>query len=102
MTEVPINVRHEELTKLNNKFTESPSQKRRKRIISHVHVILISHVYISIFMGVSNVWKSHSGSLTLSYITDMFHKYRSRSFKVFCKNGVLDSSQESIYVGVSY
>ena len=36
--------RHEELSKLNSKFTESPNQKRRKRIISHVHVILISHV----------------------------------------------------------
>ena len=45
-------LRHEELTKLNSKFTESPNQKRRKRIISHVHVI---------FMGVSNGWKSHSG-----------------------------------------
>ena len=54
-------LRHEELTKLNNKFRESPSQKRRKRIISHVHIILISHVYISIFMGVSNGWKCHSG-----------------------------------------
>ena len=38
-------LRHEELTKLNSKFTESQNQKRRKRIISHVHVILISHVY---------------------------------------------------------
>ena len=37
-------LRHEELTKLNSKFTESPNQKRRKIIISHVHVILISHV----------------------------------------------------------
>ena len=37
-------LRHDELTKLNSKFTESPNQKRRKRIISHVHVILISHV----------------------------------------------------------
>ena len=35
---------HEELTKLNSKFTESPNHKRRKIIISHVHVILISHV----------------------------------------------------------
>ena len=52
---------HEELTELNNKFTESPNLKRRKRIISHVHVILISHEYISIFMGASNGWKSHSG-----------------------------------------
>ena len=43
---------HEELTKLNSKFTESPNKKRKKRIISHVDEILISHVYISIFMGV--------------------------------------------------
>ena len=49
------------LTTLNSKFTESQNQKRTKRIISHVRVILISHVYISIFMGVSNGWKSHSG-----------------------------------------
>ena len=33
-----------ELTKPNNKFTESPNQKRRKRIICQVHVVLISHV----------------------------------------------------------
>ena len=36
-------LRLEELTKLNNKFTQSQNQK-----------ILISEVYISIFMGVSN------------------------------------------------
>ena len=50
-----------ELTTLNNKFTESLNPKRKKKIISHVRVILISHVYISTFMGVSNGWKSHSG-----------------------------------------
>ena len=69
MTEVPNNglvyydrdLRHEELTTLNNKFTESQNQKRRKRIISHVHIILISYVYLSRFIGVSNGWKSHSG-----------------------------------------
>ena len=37
-----------ELTTLNNKFAESQNQNRRKKIISHVRVILISHVYISI------------------------------------------------------
>ena len=37
-------LRHEELTKLDSIFTELPNQKRRKRIIFHVHVILISHV----------------------------------------------------------
>ena len=42
-------------------------------------------------MGIWNGWKSHPGYVTLSYITDMFHKYRSRSFKMFCKNGVLES-----------
>ena len=50
-----------ELTTLNNKFTESQNQKRRKRIVSQVRVILILHVYVSIFMSVSNGWKSHSG-----------------------------------------
>ena len=50
-----------ELTTLNNKFMESQNQKRRKKTISHVRVILISHVYIAIFMGASNGGKSHSG-----------------------------------------
>ena len=50
-----------ELTALNNKYTESQNHKRRQKIISHVRVILIAHVYISIFMGVSNGWKSHPG-----------------------------------------
>ena len=44
-------LRHEELTKLNNKFTESRNQK-----------ILISRV----FMCASDGWKNHSGYLTLS------------------------------------
>ena len=50
-----------ELTTLNNKFTESQNQKSRKKMISRIRVILISHVYISVFMGVSNGWKSHPG-----------------------------------------
>ena len=50
-----------ELMTLTNKFTESQNQKRRKKIDSHLRVILISHVYISIFMGVSNGWKNHPG-----------------------------------------
>ena len=54
-------LRHERVRKLNNKFTESQNQKRRKKIISHVRVILISHVYISILIGVSNGWKNHPG-----------------------------------------
>ena len=40
-------LRQEELTKLNDKFTESQNQK-----------ILISQLYISIFMGVWNGWKT--------------------------------------------
>ena len=52
MTEVPVvdwflydrDLRHEELTKLNSKITRPRNQKRRKIIISHVDVILISHV----------------------------------------------------------
>ena len=54
-----------ELTTLKNKFY---NQKRRKKIISHVHVNLISRVYISIFMSVSNVWKSYSGSVKLHFM----------------------------------
>ena len=38
-----------ELTTL---ITNLQDQKRRKRIIFYVHVVLVSHVYISIFMGV--------------------------------------------------
>ena len=41
--------------RVNKKFTES---KWRKITNSHIHVILISHVYISKFMSVSNGWKS--------------------------------------------
>ena len=48
-----------ELTTLNNKFYRIRGEE--KRTISHVHVILISHVYISIFMSVSDSWKSHLG-----------------------------------------
>ena len=43
-------------------------------------------------MSVSNGWKSHFGENTkFGDITDMFNKYRSRSPKVVCKNGVVDS-----------
>ena len=44
------------LTGFDNKLTEL---EVKKEINYHVHVILISHVYISIFMSVSNGWKSH-------------------------------------------
>ena len=54
-----MDLHHE--TTINNKFTELQNRKRRKKIISYVHVILISHVYISIFMSVSNGSKSHFG-----------------------------------------
>ena len=40
-------LRQEKLIKLNDKFTESQNQK-----------ILISQLYISIFMGVWNGWKT--------------------------------------------
>ena len=41
-----------ELTTLNNKFTESQNQKRRKKIISHVRLVLIlmctfQYLYVS-------------------------------------------------------
>ena len=47
-------LRHEELTKLNSKFTESPNQKRRKIIISHVNVILhvlFQYLWVSQMVG---------------------------------------------------
>ena len=57
-----------ELTTLNNKFFR---MRRQERIISHD---------ISIFMSVStNGWKKHLDVI----VTDMFHKYRIRSLKVF-------------------
>ena len=60
------------LTTLNDKFTESEVKKENK---SHVHVILISHVYVSIIMSVSNGWKSHFGeNIKFDDITDMFNK----------------------------
>ena len=43
-------------------------RRRRTRIIFNVHLILISHVYISIFMSVSNDSKSHFGELTLNFM----------------------------------
>ena len=43
-------------------------------------------------MSVSNGWKSYFGeNIKSGDITDMFNKYRSRSPKVACKTGVLDS-----------
>ena len=47
-------LRHEELTKLNSKFTESPNQKSRKIIISHVNVILhvlFQYLWVSQMVG---------------------------------------------------
>ena len=35
---------------------------------SYSHVILISHVYISIFMSASKGWKSHSAYSTLNFM----------------------------------
>ena len=47
-------LRHEELTKLNSKFTESPNQKSRKIKISHVNVILhvlFQYLWVSQMVG---------------------------------------------------
>ena len=42
-------------------------------------------------MSASNGWKSHFGeNAKFGDITNMFNKYKSRSPKVVCKNGVLD------------
>ena len=77
------------LTTLNNEFTES----EMKRINSHVDVILISHVYISIYLWVSQRFEKPFWLINTRFcdIRDMFFKYRSRSSKVVCKIGVLES-----------
>ena len=96
-------LRHEELTKINSKFTESPNQKRRK-IISHVHAILISHVLFQ-YLWVSQMVAKATWLINIKLYYSMFHKCRIRSLKCSVKIvflTVLQSSQESIYVGVSY
>ena len=52
-----------ELSHIITDFTESEEKKKNNL---NVHVILISHVYISMFMSVSNDLKSHFGWLTLN------------------------------------
>ena len=47
-----------ELSHIITDFTESEEKKKNNL---NVHVILISHVYISMFMSVSNDLKSHFG-----------------------------------------
>ena len=76
-------LRHEELTKLDNKFTESHNQK-----------ILISCV----FMCASNGWKNHSGQIC-STNTETGD---SRCSVKMAFLTVSQSIQESIFVGVSY
>ena len=83
-------------------MTNLQNQKWRKKINSHVHVILISHVYVSVIISVSNGWKSRFGeNIKFGDITDMFNKWRSRSPIVVLLT-VLQNSKENIYVGVLY
>ena len=66
------------------------NQKRTKRIISHIHVILISdfNIYEYLKSLEKPLWLIN---IKLHHIADLFHKCRSRSPKVFCRIGVLDS-----------
>ena len=79
-----------ELTTLNNKFTESEVKKENKFSGSRNFDLTCIHFSIYEFLKWSGklLWLTHT---EFGDITDMFNKYRSKSPKVICKNGVLDS-----------
>ena len=74
-----------ELTTLDSEFTESKEKKEnnfprpRNFDFTCVHV----NVYGCLKWFEKPIWLI---KIKFSDITDMFHKYRSRSLKVFCKN----------------
>ena len=71
------------LTTLNNKFYRIKRGEREQ--FFHVHAILISHVYIWF-----QIVRKATFVINIKFydviVTDMFHKYRIRSLKEFCKN----------------
>ena len=79
-----------ELPTLNNKFTESEVKKENKLSCSHN----FDFTYIHFNIYECPKWLEKPLSLIntkFGEITDMLNKYRSRSPKLVCKNGVLDS-----------
>ena len=79
-----------ELTTLNNKFTESEVKKENKFSRSRNFDFTCIHfnIYECLKWLEKPLWLINT---KFCDITDMFNKYRSRSPKVVCKNGVLDS-----------
>ena len=79
-----------ELTTLNNKFTEPEVKKDNK--FSRSRNFDVTWIHFNIYERFKwlekPLWLINT---KLGDITDMFNKYRSRSPKVVCKNGVLDS-----------
>ena len=85
-----------ELTTLNNKFTESEDKKENN---FSLHVILVWHVYISIFMSFSDGW------VQVYDITNMFINTEAGVPRFSVKMvslTVSKNSLENINVGVSY
>ena len=77
-----------ELTTLNNKFRESEEKKENN--FSRSSNFDFACIHFIIYLK----WLEKPLSLInvkFCDIADMFNKYRSRSPKVFCKNGVFDS-----------
>ena len=79
-----------ELTTLNNKFTEPEVKKENK--FSRSRNFDFTYIHFNIYERSKwlekPLWLINTKS---DDITDMFNKYRSRSPKVVCKNGVFDS-----------
>ena len=73
-----------ELTTLNNKFTESEVKKENNFDFTYIHF----NIYECLKWMEKALWLINT---KFGDITDMFNKYRSRSPKVVCKNGILDS-----------
>ena len=65
------------LTTLNNKFTESEDKENNFSI----HVILVWHEYISIFISFLNGWESHSGKFMILQICSQTQKQESQGFQ---------------------
>ena len=79
-----------DLTTLKNKFTESEMKKEYN--FSHLPNFDFTCIHFNIFECLKWLEKSlWIISTNFCETTDMFNKYRSRSIKVVCKNGVLNS-----------
>ena len=89
-----------ELTTLNNKFSESEVEKDNKFSRSQNFDFTCIHfnTYECLKWLEKPLWLINN---TADINTDIFNKYRSRSPKVVCTNGILDSMFLSCHVRVS-